>query len=198
MSPERVEIECVTGAAVEPYLAELAALRIEVFREFPYLYAGTIEYEQRYLRSYASSERSLVVIARTATKVVGASTAMPATEHDEDIASALRAGGLDPSSVYYFGESVLRSAYRGRGVGHLFFDEREARARELGFRIAAFCAVERAPDHPHKPANYVPHDAFWRKRGYEKHPELHVEFAWRDLDEARDSSKPMRFWLKQL
>lgn len=191
-------IERVVGAAIEPYLQDLAALRMQVFREFPYLYEGTLEYEARYLQSYASSERSLVVIAREGPNVVGASTAMPATEHDEDVASTLRAADIDPSRVYYFGESVLRAEYRGRGIGHAFFDQREARARELGFQLAAFCAVERPSDHPRRPQNYVPHDAFWTKRGYSKHPELRAEFAWRDLDEACETRKPMVFWTKPL
>lgn len=191
-------IERMVGAAIEPYLKDLAALRIQVFREFPYLYEGTLEYEARYLQSYASSERSVVVIAREGANVVGASTAMPATEHDEDVADTFRNTGIDPGQVYYFGESVLRAPYRGRGIGHAFFDQREARARELGFQIAAFCAVERPSDHPRKPRDYVPHDAFWSKRGYVKHPELRAEFAWRDLDELSESRKPMIFWTKRL
>lgn len=191
-------IERVVGAAIEPYLDDLAALRILVFREYPYLYQGTLEYEARYLRSYASSERSVVVIAREGSNVVGAATAMPATEHDEDIAETLQAAGIDPDHVYYFGESVLRAEYRGRGIGHAFFDQREARARELGFELAAFCAVQRAADHPRKPRDYVPHDAFWTKRGYTRHPEIRAELAWRDLDEASESRKPMIFWSKQL
>jgi GNAT superfamily N-acetyltransferase len=191
-------IERVVGAAVEPYLDDLAALRIQVFREFPYLYEGTLEYESRYLRSYARSERSLVVIAREGSSVVGASTAMPASEHDEDIASTLRSANIDPSHVYYFGESVLRAEYRGRGIGHAFFDHREARARELGFKLAAFCAVERPAAHPRKPTDYVPHDAFWTRRGYTRHAELRAQFAWRDLDDAAESRKPMIFWTKQL
>jgi len=191
-------IEPLTESAIEPYLADLAALRIEVFREFPYLYEGTLDYESRYLRSYARSKRSLVVVAREGTKVVGASTAMPATEHDEEVATALRAAGIDPAEVYYFGESVLRAAYRGRGIGHAFFDHRERRARELGFKLASFCAVVRAADHPQKPANYVPHDAFWTKRGFVKRPELHTEFAWLDVGDAHETRKPMVFWTKQL
>jgi GNAT superfamily N-acetyltransferase len=191
-------VERVVGAAIVPYLNDLAALRIQVFREFPYLYEGSLDYEARYLQSYASSERSLVVIAREGANIVGASTAMPATEHDEDVASTFRSANIDPEQVYYFGESVLRAEYRGRGIGHTFFDQREARARELGFAIASFCAVERPAVHPRKPHDYVPHDAFWTKRGYIKRPELRTEFAWRDLDEARESPKPMVFWTKQL
>ena len=191
-------VERLTGPTIEPYLADLAALRIEVFREFPYLYEGTLEYESRYLSSYARSERSIVVLARDGSRVVGASTAMPATEHDEEVATALRDGGIDPATVYYFGESVLRRDYRRRGIGHAFFDQREGRARELGFALAAFCAVVRAPDHPARPTDYVPHDAFWSKRGFVQRPELRAEFAWRDLGETQETRKPMVFWTKQL
>jgi len=191
-------IERVSGQAIEPYLDDLAALRIEVFREYPYLYEGTRAYEARYLQRYAASPRSLVVIARDGQQVVGASTAMPATEHAEDISPVLRAAGYDPEQVYYFGESVLRASYRGRRVGHAFFDAREARARELGFARTAFCAVERPPNHPRRPADYVPHDAFWTGRGYVQHPELRAEFAWRDLDEPAETPKPMLFWMKEL
>jgi len=191
-------IEPVSGAGIERYLTDLAALRIEVFREFPYLYEGTLEYEARYLRDYANSERGLVVIARDGAQVVGASTALPLTEHSDSLAPTLQAAGIEPARVYYFGESVLRASYRGRGVGHAFFDAREARALELGFDIATFCAVERPATHPRRPANYVPHDAFWNKRGYVKRPELRTQFSWRDLDEPSETPKPMVFWLKEL
>jgi hypothetical protein len=116
-----VVVERVRGAAIEPYLDDLAALRIEVFREYPYLYEGTPEYEQRYLRAYSESPRSVVVLARERGHVVGASTAMPLAEHSEQVAPALAAAGYEPATVYYFGESVLRASYRGRGLGHAFF-----------------------------------------------------------------------------
>src|SRR3712207_8363574 len=60
----------------------------------------------------------------------------------------------DPEAVYYFGESVLLPAYRRRGIGHAFFDAREQAALEYGFRIAAFCAVERPADDPRMPPDY--------------------------------------------
>jgi GNAT superfamily N-acetyltransferase len=193
-----LSIEALAGDAALPFFGELAALRIEVFREFPYLYEGTRQYEARYLSSYARSARSVIVIARDGDQVIGASTAIPLTEHSEDVTPALAGAGLDPERVYYFGESVLRRAYRGHGIGHAFFDHREAAARAYGFSIAAFCAVVRPVDHPQKPADYVPHDAFWTKRGYVKRPDIVATFAWRDLGEAEETAKPMVFWLKEL
>jgi GNAT superfamily N-acetyltransferase len=100
--------------------------------------------------------------------------------------------------VYYFGESVLEPAYRGRGVGSRFFDERERRARELGFAIAAFCAVERPADHPLRPADYPSPGALWRRHGFERRPDIVGTFAWRDLGDTDDTAKPMVFWIKSL
>jgi hypothetical protein len=56
----------------------------------------------------------------------------------------------------------------------------------------------RPADHPRRPQGYVPLDAFWRKRGFAAVPGLVGQIAWRDLDEAEESVKPMQFWLKDL
>ena len=52
----------LSGAALEPWLDGLGRLRISVFREYPYLYDGTLEYERDYLKTYARSQESLVVL----------------------------------------------------------------------------------------------------------------------------------------
>jgi GNAT superfamily N-acetyltransferase len=101
--------------------------------------------------------------------------------------------------VFYFGESVLLRPYRGRGVGVVFFAEREAWARSLGrFSIACFCAVDRPADHPRRPPDYVPLDAFWRRRGFERIAGMETQFEWKDLDEATASPKRMLYWSKSL
>lgn len=193
-------IELVRGADIEPHLAALARLRIEVFREYPYLYEGSLEYEAHYLRSYASAARGTLVIARDGSELVGAATALPLLEHADaaELAPTLASAGYAPEHTYYFGESVLRRAYRRRGIGHAFFDAREAAAREHGFALATFCAVERPTDHPARPLDYVPHDAFWTRRGYVRRPDLVARFAWRDIGAPHENEKAMVFWLKEL
>jgi GNAT superfamily N-acetyltransferase len=200
-SDSGLRIERLRGGAIAPHLEQLAALRTSVFRAFPYLYEGTIDNERRYLATYASDERCLVVAAWDGGVMVGASTAMPAAVHGDEIAPSLQAGGLAPAETYYFGESVLDEAYRGRGLGHAFFDHREAVARELGFRWAAFCAVERAADHPARPADYSPLVSFWRKRGYTHHPEIRTVMHWRQVGDpvgAPDAAHTLSFWLRDL
>lgn len=197
-SREKPAVSVLHGQAIEGALRELAALRIAVFREYPYLYEGTVAYEENYLASYARCDYSTVVLARDGERVVGASTAMPLTVHSQAVVQPLKAAGFDPDDVYYFGESVLLPAYRGLGLGHRFFDERERAARERGYRFATFCAVVRPDDHPKKPSEYVPHDAFWTKRGYQKRQDIVGELSWLEVGEAAETAKPMVFWLKTL
>jgi GNAT superfamily N-acetyltransferase len=195
---EGITVAVLAGAAVTPVIAELARLRVAVFREFPYLYDGDLDYERKYLRKYADLEESTIVVARAGDRVIGASTALPLTRGEAELQAPFRAGGIPVGQVYYFGESVLERAYRGRGLGHAFFDGREARARALGYGLAAFCAVERPVDHPRRPDGYRPLDTFWAKRRYVQRPDLRAQFTWRDLDEGAASPKPMVFWLRQL
>lgn len=194
-----VRLERLTGDRLKELLPELARLRIAVFRAFPYLYDGSLDYEERYLRTYASTEDSVVVGAFDGGRVVGASTGLPLAAEPEVLTRPFTEHGYAVGDVFYFGESVLLKAYRGRGIGVGFFAEREAHARALGrFRHAAFCAVMRPADHPRRPPNYVPLDAFWHRRGFSALPGLVGEMSWRDLDETQQSVKPMQFWLKDL
>lgn len=194
-----IEIQRFTGNDVERYITEVAKLRIEIFREFPYLYDGDMEYESDYLRTYTASPDSVVVIAFHQGEVVGASTAVPLRHEMEQIQRPFLELEINPQSVFYLGESVLRREYRGQGIGVRFFREREAHARRVDdFSWSAFCAVERPLDHPRRPPDYVPLDGFWNRRGYFKRPELRTTLSWRDLDETIQTPKPMVFWLKNL
>jgi GNAT superfamily N-acetyltransferase len=190
--------EALTGAAVASVLDDVARLRISVFRGFPYLYDGTLDYERDYLARFAASEGAVVVVARDGDAVVGAATGCPlAAEHDAFTAPFI-ARGLDIASIFYCAESVLLPDYRGMGAGHRFFDLREAQGRRLGARQSAFCAVMRPTDHPARPNGYVPLDAFWHKRGYAPVEGLTTSFSWRDLGESHDTLKPMQFWMRDL
>lgn len=176
----------------------MADLRISVFRAFPYLYEGTPAYECDYLTAYADSPGALIVGAFAGDQLVGAATAAPMADHAAEFAAPFEARGIDISGVYYFGESVLLPEWRSHGVGHAFFDRREAKARQLGFGMASFCAVIRPADHPARPADYSPLDPFWRKRGFAPVDGLMARFAWRDVGAAQDSEHAMQFWIKPL
>jgi GNAT superfamily N-acetyltransferase len=176
----------------------LADLRIRVFADWPYLYDGDRDYEARYLGTYLDSAGGIVVGARDGDRLVGAATGTPLEDHADEFGAALATSGIPLTQVFYCAESVLLPEYRGRGIGHRFFDLREAHARALGRRYACFCAVVRPADHPARPADYRPLDGFWRSRGYAPLPGAIARFRWKDHGNTRETEKPMQFWLRDL
>jgi len=110
-------VETLAGEAVASAIPDLARLRIAVFRDFPYLYDGDLDYERKYLQKFAHLPESTLVVARDGAAIVGASTALPMVKAGEDVIAPFRAQRLDPAQYYYFGESVLIQAYRGQGIG---------------------------------------------------------------------------------
>ena len=196
--PGAVRIELLTGSAIGLVLDDLARLRIAVFRDFPYLYDGDLDYETWYLGRFAAAPDAMVVGAFADEQLVGAATTLPLIHEHGDFQPPFRAHGINPAHVFYLAESVLLPAWRGRGIGHAFFDARKAAGRQLGFETAAYCAVVRPADHPLRPADYRPLDAFWRKRGYRPVEGLTTHFPWKDLSEAAETAKPMQFWSKAL
>lgn len=193
-----MEVRVLTGPALDAALDDVAALRIAVFRDWPYLYDGSLEYERRYLDSYRTSPGAVVVGAFDGPRLVGAATGTPLEDHAEDFAAAFAPTGLPLATVFYCAESVLLPGYRGQGLGHAFFDAREAHARALGRRFSAFCAVIRPKDHPLKPETYRPLDGFWAKRGYAPLPGVIAHFRWTDVGAAGETEKPLQFWGRPL
>ena len=188
----------LTGAALQAALPDLARLRIAVFAAWPYRYAGSEDYEREYLAEFTASPDAVLVAAYDGERIVGAATASPLIAQDDYIRAPFMAAGIDPAGVFYFGESVLLPDYRGQGIGHAFFDQREAAARAWGAAQASFCAVVRPEDHSARPVDYVPLDAFWTKRGYAPVPGLVGSFEWQDQGEAVETAKPMQYWMRTL
>jgi GNAT superfamily N-acetyltransferase len=201
--PGAISIVSLGGAALTDCLDDIAGLRIEVFRAWPYLYDGTLAYERRYLSEFGGAKDAIVVIARDGGAIVGAATAAPLTGHTPEFAALFAARGIDPERTFYCGESVLLPDYRGRGIGHAFFDRREAHARTcrgpLGpYEQIAFCGVVRARDDRRAPRDYTPLDAFWRKRGYSPVEGLVGSYGWKEIGAESETEKAMQFWIRAL
>lgn len=191
-------IRTLTGEEIGAAVGDLAALRIAVFAQWPYLYDGDAEYEADYLREFLSARDAVLVAATDGGRIVGAATASPMAAQKPEFRAPFAARGMDTSRLFYFGESVLLPAYRGRGAGHAFFDQREAQARRCGADAACFAAVIRPEDHPARPGDYRPLDGFWRARGYAPIPDFITHLAWKEHGEAQESPKPLQYWHKVL
>ena len=193
-----VAVRALTGADLHAALDDLAALRIAVFAAFPYLYDGSAEYEREYLAEFTAAPAAVLVAAFDGARIVGAATASPLIAQEDYIREPFGRAGIDAAQVFYFGESVLLPDYRGQGIGHAFFDHREAAAQAWGAAQASFCAVVRPSDHPARPADYTPLDSFWRRRGYSPVDGLIGTFSWAEHGEEQESPKPMQFWMRNL
>jgi len=191
-------IRRLKGAEIIPYIPDLAELRIDIFKAYPYLYLGNLDYERRYLQTYIECPDSAMVLVFDHDHIVGASTAIPLTRETIEVQQPFLDHKINTQDVFYFGESVLKPAYRGQNIYRHFFRERETAAREYGCKIAAFAAVERPLDDPKKPGDYVPLDSVWQHFGYKKHPELRAFYKWTEIGETTESPKPLIFWLKNL
>lgn len=186
------------GADLDAVLDDVAGLRIAVFRDWPYLYAGELAHERDYISTYRGKEGAVVVGAFDGEVLIGAATGTRLSDHAAEFAAPFAACDWPIEDVFYCAESVLLPRYRGRGLGHAFFDAREAHARAIGARFSAFCSVIRLPNHPLRPTEYRPLDAFWAKRGYAPMDDVIARFTWADVGEAAPSEKALQFWGRAL
>lgn len=198
MDGDTLKVETLTGPALLPHLKDLARLRIAVFREYPYLYEGDPAYEASYLARY-TRDGGAVVLVRDGAEVVGAATCLPLAAEADTIRAPFHDHGLDCERFFYFGESVLLPEYRGRGIGHAFFDAREAHAASwAGTTHACFCAVVRPEGDPRRPEGYRPLEGFWRRRGYVPYPGLTCHMAWREIGGEAECRHDLSFWIRSL
>lgn len=194
-----IRIETLRGNAVQRHLAGLAKLRIQVFREWPYLYDGSLDYEGEYLRAFANAPGAVIVGAFAGATLVGASTAAPLREQSDNIVAPFVEAGMDLNAFFYFGESVLRRDYRNLGLGVKFFEAREAVAREdARMKFCTFSAVLRAADDPRRPADYKPLDEFWGRRGYEVWAGMTCVIPWTEVGASIETRQTMQFWRKRV
>lgn len=183
------------GREILPYLDAAARLRMTVFREFPYLYEGSLGNEKEYLASYAQCDQAFFALLIDADQAVGISTGLPMIDADPAFQDPFHSFSRPKEEIFYLGESCLLPSYRGKGWGHAFFDAREAYAQELGATMTTFCSVVRSETHPHRPPQARQHDKFWRKRGYQP-TTMKAELTWPQIDSPEPVRNQLVFWTR--
>ena len=105
------------GAEIDGLIPQLGQLRIAVFHDFPYLYEGSLEYEQDYLYGYTQNPLSIAFGIFDGPKLVGATMGIPLNSVSSTTRQPFIDKGLNPDEIFYFGESLLLPAYRGSRFG---------------------------------------------------------------------------------
>jgi len=197
---ESVHVHTYVGREIDPYIPHLARLRIEVFKEWPYLYDGAgVDDEKKYLKKFSRCDLAIFVVAFDGENVIGVSAGLPFTFETTPFQQPFIEAKLELTDYFYLSESVLLKPYRGQGIGHEFFNMREDYVKRLSrFHHIIFAAVERDKNDPRRPKDHFDLDAFWKKRGYVKQPEMVCHVPWKEVGEENPSPKPLVYWKKDI
>ena len=175
--------QLLTGAAIADVLDDLATLRLDIFREYPYLYEGRREDELNYLSTYAKTPDACVILAYDGSAVIGSATGMPLIQEDAQLRDAFAGTALPLDEVYYVGELLFRPGYRNSGLGRKLLDHLESQIRSFGSYHMLTCAtVERSEDHSLCPRDYIPITRFLARTGFVRLSGVTTSFMWRETD----------------
>lgn len=188
-SKENIQLKVLVGEEINPYVEEITHLCLIVFREYPYLYEGTVGEYEPYIQKYADTKKGVVCLILDDNHLVGAVTGIPLVEMPPHHISSFYENGYDPSLFYYIGEMVLLPKHRGSQYGQLMYYQVEKKIKEWNFPYLCFCEIER-PDHQDSP--------LFGKHGYIKHEELHFTAYWQEINGTEETPQHMVYWIKNL
>ncbi len=200
MKKSTISFQSAKGNEIQKWIPELASLRIQIFKDWPYLYEGNLDYEKKYLSRYSQAEKSFIALALNDNKVIGATSCIWLPEEsDKSIQQAFKDKSYIASDVVYFGESILLPIYRGIGIGSEFMQLRENFAKDVCHaKFAAFCSVQRPQNHSLRPKDYISLEAFWSAKKFQKQEDMFCSMSWQDIDQKIETEKQLQFWVKEL
>ena len=105
-----VRVAALTGHDIATVIPAAAALRIAVFRHWPYLYDGTMEYEEAYLSKFATAKGAVIVAAYDGDAVIGCATAAPMQEVEDEFSAPFREKGWDIARLNREFNQILQTA----------------------------------------------------------------------------------------
>ena len=194
-----IHVRSFSGAGIKPYIHSIAKLRSEVLRDYPYFEEPNLDYNTQYLRKIASCKEAIAVLIFDNTTLVGVSLGYPFSHELASHHLPFKEKHLNLSSYYFFGESILLKPYRGRGIGHHFFDAREAHVAHFhAFKHICFCVPLQMESNEGRPNDFIPLHDFWRKRGYVPHPEMSIRLCKNKVEDSLGQESLMSFWIKDI
>ncbi|MDX8430405.1 MAG: GNAT family N-acetyltransferase [Candidatus Algichlamydia australiensis] len=196
---KNIEIISLQGKEILPYLRELARLRMVVFKEWPYLYDGSYDGEEKYLQIYAETQNALFILAIEGGTVIGAVTGIPVSESMEEVQEVFLKKNLPMNKVYYLGEIMLLKEFRNKGTGKKMYLAFEKFLKELKkFEKVVLCEIFRDKSDKRMPTEYKSLTTFWESLGYKRLPNLEASFSYKEMGLSKESSHAMHFHEKNL
>ena len=151
----------IIGPDIESYIDKLASLRVDIFREYPYLYKGNTEQERSYLRRYSKSSEAVLITVSHEESLAGAVTAIPLKDEMAELTAPFTETTYPIDKIFYIGELLFYPPYRNKGFGSRLLEKVENYIRSTGnYRYLTAATVARPDDHPERSEDYCPLVAF--------------------------------------
>lgn len=196
-------LKVLTSDQVNTYLNDIASFRIKYFKDFPYMYEGNMDYEQKYIGGFVKDKKAILVVAVKDNQIVAVSTALPLISDADILGDAPKKfleKGLNPKDFFYYGEIIIKPEYRGLGVAKAIMSIQEAFAKNLNYKKITLSTVVRSKDDPRAPIDYISSDIVWHNLGFKKE-DIFMEYEWPTIIDqvtVRSIENRMVFWTKTI
>lgn len=191
-------LRILTSQAAAGVIDALASLRLEIFREYPYLYDGKRENELNYLRLYAEAPDACLITCTEGARIIGAATGVPLRYVQPELGEVFAPSGFASDEIYYVGELLFYPEFRHQGTGLKIVSLLEDHIRAMGHYKYLTCAtVLRPHDHPARPEDFIPIDRFLARCGFMALSGISTSFTWLEVD-GEKREHVMKFWIKEL
>lgn len=192
-------IKILVGSQMEEIVPFWAHIRLTFFNEYPYLYDGTLEASHAYCREVMSYKDAAAIVAYSNNEPIGILTGTSMASYSQHFGEpdAFRAMGIDPNTLYYFGDVIILPEYRGNGLTRCLFQGLESWIVAHGYVSGCFVTESHA-SHPLKPLGYRELDSLWVALGYRK-THINAQYEWNTIQPAGPSRKQehvMPYWVK--
>lgn len=187
-------MKTLKGSEITPQIERIAKFRLSIFKDYPYLYQGSLENEIDYVSAYALSVQSIFVYLEDESGLRAASLGMPLKQKSSSFTAPLANDNID--SIFYIGEIMVRQDARQRGLGRELMHKMISQVDMQTFNTLSLYTVERADNHPLKPLGYSPPDHLWKMFGFEKLENRTAFFKWQEPNEQDITEKNMSIWMK--
>lgn len=195
------QIKILVGNQIEEIIPFWAHLRLVYFREYPYLYDGTLDAELAYCKEVMSYKDAAIAVAYCDEQPIGLLSGSSLVNFEDHFGNAegFKTAHLDATTFYYFGEGIVLPDHRNKGLGTQLSKQLESWVITQGYTNGCFVS-ESHETHPLKPHNYKEHDSLWHALGYEK-TDISVTFSWNTIQpdgSSRNQDHSMPYWIKLL
>lgn len=171
-----MQIKIYTPETMLEKSREIGALRIEIFREWPYLYEGEIEEASTYLKDYIKDESGRLITLENEGEILGMVTGIAVAFYDAHLLAETS------PRYYYWGDFILKKAYRGHQLGQQLFDAAREVFKTLDFDTLLMAMIKRDAFDPRRPKEARDMREFAKKVGFKSNG-VSLFYKWREIGE---------------